>query len=152
MTKTPTPKDPSKLRQALRQTEQERTGHVQTLLQERGPLIRGTYAAQPGRCGKPTCKCARGEFHTAGALYSRQQGRQVCLYVPLADRDRVEKLNRRYRVFRNARASLAKLGKRTLELADALGESLLEGYPSEEPLKGKPRNGPRARPRKEHGS
>ena len=150
--KAPTPKDPSKLRQALLHTEQQRTGHFETILEERGPLIRGTYVAQPGRCGKPTCKCARGEFHSAGALYSREEGRQVCRYVPLADRDRVEKLSRRYQQFRRARASLAKLGQHTLELADALGESLLEGYPPEERLKGKPRTGQRAKRRKEPSS
>ena len=150
--KDPTPKHPSKLRQALRHTEQQRAQHLETILGERGPLIRGTYVAQPGRCGKPTCKCARGEPHASGALYSRQQGRQICSYVPLADRNRIEKLNRCYQQFRSARASLAKLGSRSLDLADALADSLLEAFPPEGRAKSRLPTGRRGRRRKEPSS
>jgi hypothetical protein len=82
-------------------------------------------------------------------LYLSEEGAHRSTYVPLADRDRVEKLSRYYRQFRTARASLAKLGNHTLELADALAESLLEAYPPEQRAKSRPRSRPRARRRKE---
>ena len=125
-------RDPSRLRQKLRHTEEERVRHLERLLAERGPLIRGTYVAQPGRCGKPTCKCARGEFHASGALYTRHDGRATCSYVPLSDRQRVEALNGHDRDFRKARAALAKLGKQTVELACHLEDALAEPYPPPE--------------------
>src|SRR5437899_10390403 len=78
--------DPSRLRLKLRQTEEERSRHLERLLSERGPLIRGSYVEQPGRCGNPSCKCARGEFHSAAALYGRVEGRATCIYVPCCER------------------------------------------------------------------
>jgi hypothetical protein len=127
--------DPSRLRLKLRQTEEERTRHLERLLSERGPLIRGSYVAQPGRCGNPSCKCARGEFHSAAALYTRVEGRATCIYVPVGDRPRVEALNMRDREFRKARSALAKLGRKTVQLANQLQETLTESYPTSKPAK-----------------
>ena len=123
------PKDPSRLRQALRQSEDERRAHVETLLAERGPLMRGTYRIQGGRCGRPGCKCERGELHEKAMLYRRVEGTFRCSYVPLSDRERVETRTRRYRRARKARAALNKLGKKSVDLADALQEALTEPYP-----------------------
>src|SRR5213592_5227896 len=136
--------DPSHLRQELLKAEEQRAQQVQRLVSERGPIIRGSYVLQSGPCGKPTCKCARGELHPRAMLYQSEEGAHRSAYVPLADRDRVEQLSGRYRHFRTARASLAKLGTRTLELADALAESLLELYPPEQRAKSRPRSRPRA--------
>lgn len=63
-------------------------------------------------------------------LYRREDGVFRCSYVPLEDRERVERLTRHYRNHSQARTALAKLGKRSLELADALQEALLEPYPA----------------------
>lgn len=121
--------DPPRIRQSLGETERRRSRLVKNLLHERGPLIAGSYVKQPGRCGKPSCKCARGEFHSAAALYTRQEGVQTCTYVQQADRERLEKLNRRYRQARKIRAELAKLGQQSLKLADSLLQALTEPYP-----------------------
>jgi hypothetical protein len=139
------PTDPSRLRQKLDQTERERRRHVERLLGERGPLVRGSFVAQPGRCGRPSCKCARGQFHDAAALYTRAEGRSVCTYVPRADREHVRQANQRDREFRKARATLAKLGRTTTELANQLQEALSEPYPPA----GRTRQQPRRRRRKE---
>ena len=130
------PKDPSRLRQALRQSEDERRAHVEALLAERGPLVRGTYRLQGGRCGRPGCKCERGELHEKAMLYRRQDGTFRCTYVPLSDRERVQARTRRYRRVRKARAALNKLGQKSVALADALQEALTEPYPlAERPRK-----------------
>jgi hypothetical protein len=107
---------------------------------------------QPGRCGKPTCRCARGEFHEAAALYSQVQGRRACIYVPQADRGRVQRLNRRDRSFREARAALAKLARKALELADALHETLTEPYPPAQRPRRKARTKRRGTGRSEESS
>jgi hypothetical protein len=145
------PTDPSRLRQDLLCAEQQRAQHLEAILDERGPIIRGSYVAQPGRCGKSTCKCARGEFHAAGALYRREQGRPVCTYVPVADRHRVEQLASRYKRVRQARASLAKVGRKSLELTDTLLNALTEPYPPDGGSKAKT-GGARVRRRRKEPS
>ena len=143
----PDSKDPSRLRQSLRQTEEQRAAAVDTLLRERGPLIRGTYRLQGGRCGRPNCRCSRGELHEKAMLYRREDGTFRCSYVPLSDRERVERLNLSYRRSSAARTELAKLAKKSLELADALQEALIERYPSPERAESKPqRRGKKGRP------
>jgi hypothetical protein len=151
MSMSPERKDPSRLRQVLRQTEEERRTHVETILGERGPLIRGTYRLQGGRCGRRGCKCERGELHEKAMLYRRQEGILRCTYVPLSDRERVDHFTRRYRRARKARAGLAKLGKKSLELADALQGLLIETYPPPERAKDKPKP-PHPKPRSKEPS
>jgi len=148
----PERKDPSRLRQQLRQTEEQRKAHVETLLAERGPLIRGTYRLQGGRCGRPGCKCERGELHEKAMLYRREEGTFRCSYVPLADRERVDDLTRRYRRARKARTALSKLGQKSLVLADALQETLTEPYPRADRPSKKVARRSRASPRKEPSS
>jgi hypothetical protein len=144
----PERKDPSRLRQELRQAEEQRRAHVEVLLGERGPLIRGTYRLQGGRCGRSGCKCERGELHQKAMLYRREEGTFRCSYVPLADRERVGDLTRRYRRASKARTALSKLGKRSLVLADALQETLTEPYPPADRLSKKRTRRSRAKPPK----
>lgn len=131
------PHDLSRFRQALARAEQERRQHVQILLGERGPIIRGSFVRQPGRCGKPSCKCARGQFHSTAALYVRIDGKQRCFYVPVEDRERIEKLCRRQQGLRAARLRLIKLGQQSVELASQLEDALVEPYPPPDRLASK---------------
>ena len=147
----PNPRKASRLRQSLARTEQERRQHVQTLLDERGPIVRGSFVRQPGRCGRPSCKCARGEFHSTAAFYTRIDGTQRCFYVPLESRERVELLSRRQQSLRTARLRLAKLGQQSVELAGQLEDSLVEPYPPPDRIAPKTRSG-RRRLRKRRAS
>jgi len=40
-----------------------------------GPMVRGSLIQNRIRCGKPTCKCAKGELHTAFYLSRRLEGK-----------------------------------------------------------------------------
>jgi hypothetical protein len=40
-----------------------------------GPMVRGSLIHNRVRCGKPTCKCARGEVHSAYYLSRRIEGK-----------------------------------------------------------------------------
>lgn len=53
------------------------------LIGQRG-LIRGSLLVRRRRCGKPTCKCARGEGHQSLYLVISQGGRSRQLFVPKA--------------------------------------------------------------------
>jgi len=149
--KTTPPPDPSRLRQALRQTEEQHSERLKSLIDERGPLIRGSFVVQAVPCGKARCKCLRGEPHPRAMLYVSDDGAHFSAYVPQADRERVERANRQYRRFRKARAEITKLTTRTLELTDALQAALTEPYPPSERVRGK-RSGPRRRGSGKKGS
>jgi hypothetical protein len=45
----------------------------------------GSLHEQFVRCGKPNCRCTRGEPHTAHYFLARMNGRQVKRYVRKAD-------------------------------------------------------------------
>src|SRR5262249_37362751 len=47
-------------------------------------LMRGTLIFREKRCGKDTCKCARGEKHTALYLLSSKDGHVRQTFVPRA--------------------------------------------------------------------
>ncbi len=52
-------------------------------------FLRGTLTERAGRCGKPNCRCARGDLHTSLYLVQSHDGkpRQIC--VPKAWEQRV---------------------------------------------------------------
>jgi hypothetical protein len=60
-------------------------------------MMRGTLSTREKVCGKPTCKCARGEKHTALYLMGSKDGKQRQLFVPQALEDRVRKWLDQYR-------------------------------------------------------
>jgi len=45
-------------------------------------LMRGTLQVRQRACGKPNCKCARGELHESLYLIVSEQGRSRQLFVP----------------------------------------------------------------------
>lgn len=52
-------------------------------LRQAGPLIEGSIAMVPRKCGSPNCPCAQGEVqHQAMILCKKDAGRSVALYVP----------------------------------------------------------------------
>jgi hypothetical protein len=52
-------------------------------------FLRGTLSERAGKCGKPNCRCARGDLHQSLYLVQSHQGksRQIC--VPRAWEQRV---------------------------------------------------------------
>jgi hypothetical protein len=52
-------------------------------------FLRGTLSVRTRRCGKPNCRCARGELHSSLYLVQSHDGkpRQVC--IPRSWEDRV---------------------------------------------------------------
>src|SRR2546428_8797881 len=61
-------------------------------------FLRGTLSERSGTCGKPNCRCARGELHKSLYLVQSQAGkpRQIC--VPKAWQPRVRQAVQDYRL------------------------------------------------------
>ncbi len=74
------------------------------------PMVAGSLVEQYVTCGKPRCRCARGQKHgPLYYLYWKEQGRSRSLYVP---REKVSELRRQiqnYRRFQTVLAALLRL-------------------------------------------
>lgn len=128
----------SRLRQQLLAGQDELLRQLEFFIAERGPLIRGSFGTRARVCGNPGCRCTRGELHESKYLTATDGGKVRQVHVPAADEVRVATGVKRYRRFQSERAklklNLVKLMRRQLDLVDALGRSLLEPYPPDNPL------------------
>lgn len=48
------------------------------------PFLRGSLVDRARSCGKPACRCQKGQRHRSLYLATRHRGRRVLLYVPRA--------------------------------------------------------------------
>jgi hypothetical protein len=133
----------SRLRQQLRQTAEKHQQQIERLVQEMGPLIRGTFGTRARVCGSPGCHCARGELHRSKYLSAPVAGATRQIHVPAGEEMEVQDGVARYRRFRLLRAELAVTAKEELDLAEQLGLSLLKPYPPGNPLPPPKRRGGR---------
>ena len=124
----------SRLRQRLLEAAEQHREQVERLLQENGPLIRGSFGTRARVCGNPGCHCARGERHTSKYLTATDGDRQRQVHVPTGDEERVALGVSRYRRFKQAKKHLAEIGARALDLVEDLSRSLLAPYPPDDPL------------------
>lgn len=54
-------------------------------------LMRGTLAIRGRRCGKPGCRCTRGELHVSLYLVQSQKGKPRQVFVPKQWEERVRR-------------------------------------------------------------
>ena len=112
-------KSPSSLRAQLVQVQQQLPG----LLEEcfgREPLLPGSLYTLRRKCGKPNCRCTRGELHESTVLSYRGEGRPRNISPPPEQIDALRKMTEDYRRTRQARAELVRWHQRLLALVDEL--------------------------------
>ena len=112
----------SKARQRLLRLADEIPAIVHTAC-ERSPLWRGSVHDAKRKCGKPNCRCQRGELHISTILADRSgeklrnlpvKGKQLLLFTEMTEE---------YRQVRHARARLVKITREMLDLFDRLEEA-----------------------------
>ena len=64
-----------------------KTKNANALPKTAAEITNGGVYRQRVRCGKPNCKCARGELHTAHFFFTRRAGKLVKIYVRKAELD-----------------------------------------------------------------
>jgi hypothetical protein len=126
--------DTSKLRQLLRRAEETRARVIDQLVDERRPLIRGTFGTRGRVCGKAGCHCAQGELHESKYLSAAVGGQTRQVHVPARDELHVSEGVARYQRWNEYRKELARLSKEVLGLVDGLRRALLESYPPGDPI------------------
>ena len=119
------PQSVSALRKRLLQLSEQMAALQQVFL-ERGPLLPGKVYVLRRRCGKPTCRCQRGQLHETEVLgYRGGEHAQTITPAP-EERERLRLWTESYRRFRQARAELVKLQAEMLEAIDAIGAMRVE--------------------------
>ena len=105
-------------------------------LQASQPMVQGSLYQLRRKCGKPNCRCARGELHASWVLTRSEAGKSRLYSVPADQRGRLRLLTREYRRWQAARARLVKQSAALLALVDQLAELRLQPWPpplSDEP-------------------
>jgi hypothetical protein len=79
---------------------------------ELSSVLAGSLVKQYVICGKPGCRCQRGQKHgPLFYLYWKEQGRSRSLYVP---REKVGEIRRQIQNYRRLQKELAKRGRQQL--------------------------------------
>lgn len=120
--------DLSRLRQQLRRAHDAVGRMLKHLLRE-APMTPGSFYLQKRRCGKPNCRCARGQLHTAWVITRSHEGATRTFMVPAQERARLRQLTWEYRRYHRARALLTKRHGQVLALADQLAQRRMVPWP-----------------------
>ncbi len=68
-------------RSKMSQREREPRSKLAKLISEAG-ILRGTLSTRERTCGKPTCKCSKGEKHVSLYMTFSEEGEYNQLFVP----------------------------------------------------------------------
>lgn len=120
----------STLRSQLTQLQQQ----LPQLLEDcfaREPLLPGSLYVLRRKCGKPNCRCTRGELHESTVLSYRGQGRPQNITPAPEQLDRLRAMTDDYRRVRQARAKLVRWQRQLLDLVDALEAARVQGGETE---------------------
>lgn len=109
----------SRLRQALRQLAEGLPQLVKPMLDDR-TVIKGSVYEFKRRCGKPGCRCSRGELHKAMVLSTSEQGHTKLRTIARGDLTDVRRRVTAYQQIRRARARLVKTHQKMLAIIDEI--------------------------------
>ena len=109
----------SRIRQRIAQLVLERQATERVLL-GRQDLLKGTVTEVQRMCGKPGCKCTKGDRHTCYQLSASIDGRTRTRNVPRKQLEKVRLLTDDYRRFRQARAAWVRLNVQIIDLINQL--------------------------------
>jgi hypothetical protein len=109
----------SSLRSQLLQAQQLLPSLLEACL-AREPLLPGSLYTLRRKCGKPSCRCSRGELHESTVLSYRGQGKPRNLATTPEQLTALRAMTDPYRRCRQARAQLVRWQRQLLDIVDAL--------------------------------
>jgi hypothetical protein len=119
----------SRLRQSLRQLVNEMKRLVEPFFSDR-PVIKGTVYELRRRCGKPGCKCAKGELHARMVVSASEKGRTRLRVIPRGLFMEVQERVKRYQDLRRVRGRLVAIHRQMLRVLDKMEAMRREELPS----------------------
>ena len=109
----------SQLRRTLLHQASEIKGLVEPFFSDRS-VIKGTVYELRRRCGKPGCKCARGEMHARMVVSASEGGKTRLQVIPRGFLVEVQGKVRRYQELRRVRARLGEIYRKMLRVMDQM--------------------------------
>jgi hypothetical protein len=111
----------SRLRRDLHQLL-ERLEQVLAPAFSRAPLVKGNVYQNARRCGKPHCRCTRGQLHRNMVLTWSEHGRHYLRALPPDQVAAIREKSEEYLRFRRARAEVTLILKKILTVLDRIQE------------------------------
>ena len=96
----------------------------------RGEVMAASLSKTSKVCGKPNCKCARGDKHEVYQLSWTENGKRRSTHIRQDELDRVRSAVEHYKRLRQSRAELLKLASDAASLMDKLVEALRVAPPN----------------------
>ena len=119
----------SRLRQSLVQIVNEMKRLVEPFFSDR-PVIKGTVYELRRRCGKPGCKCAKGQLHARMVVSASEKGKTRLRVIPRGFLVEVQQKVRRYQDLRRIRVRLVAIHRQMLRVLDEMEGMRREELPS----------------------
>ena len=92
---------------------------VKPLFSDR-PVMKGTVYELKRKCGKPGCKCAKGELHTRMVVSASEKGKTRLQVIPQGSLVEFQVKVRRYQELRQVRARLGEIYRKMLKVMDEM--------------------------------
>ena len=93
-------------------------------LDVRGDVLAASLSKTRKVCGKPNCKCARGDKHVVYQLSWTEDGRRRSTHIRADELSEIRAAVGRYRHLRRCRAELLRIASEGAALIDTLIEAL----------------------------
>jgi len=119
----------SQLRQSLANLANEINQIIEPFLSDK-PLIKGSVYELKTKCGKPGCKCTKGELHKRMVVSASEKGKTKLRVIPIGSLVEVQRKVGRYQKLRKARARLVEVNKKMLQVMDEMEAMRREQVPS----------------------
>ena len=118
----------SQLRQSLAGLANEIRRIVEPFFSDK-PVIKGSAYELKTKCGKPGCKCAKGQLHHRMVVSASEKGRTRLRVIPSGFLVEVQGKVRRYQELRKARTRLVEVHKKILQTMDEMEAMRREEVP-----------------------
>ena len=109
----------SQLRQSLARLTNEIRQIVEPFFSDK-PVIKGSVYELKTKCGKPECKCAKGQLHHHMVLSASEKGKTKLRAIPRGFLVEVQGKVRCYQELRRVRVRLIELHKKMLQVMDEM--------------------------------
>jgi len=120
--------DISALRQQMWRLYRSLEALLRTMTSQ-GPLFPGSFYLLKRKCGKPSCRCARGQLHTVWVLSRSEEGKHKLYSFPPEQRAEVRQRATGWRRYQRARALLLRQVNAMVALADQIAEAEKVDWP-----------------------
>ena len=119
----------SQLRQSLAGLANEIRQIVEPFFSDK-PVIKGSVYELKTKCGKPGCKCAKGQLHSRMVLSASEKGKTILRAIPHGFLVEVQTKVRCYQELRRARTRLVEVHKEILKVMDQMEAMRREEMPA----------------------